>query len=316
MAGPRIVYCSWPAGEISGGIKVIFQHVQLLNEAGFTAAVATEDGGRPGWFDNTVPLLKLADVGPGDVLVFPENHEGFMARFETSAQPKLVFCQNPYYAWRGLAGRASYADFGVSRVLCVSHTVMQFFKRRMPAMPLAYTPFYIDHTLFSCPPTKTLQIACVPRKRPQEVMAIRDLFRAANPQFAQLPWLLIQNASEAAVAQAMRDSAVFLSLARLEAHGMTTLEAMASGCLVAGFTGIADGPSDTATAANGLWAPEDDVAAAAERLGLAARLAQEQGLVFQAMVANARQTAWAYRREECARQLVAAWRAILPGVVA
>jgi glycosyltransferase involved in cell wall biosynthesis len=42
---------------------------------------------------------------------------------------------------------------------------------------------------------------------------------------------------------------------------MTILEAMACGCLVAGFTGI--GPREYATAMNGLWVGEDDCEAAA-----------------------------------------------------
>ena len=41
---PRIAYLSWPAAEISGGIKVAFQHVALLNAHGQAAVVATEDG--------------------------------------------------------------------------------------------------------------------------------------------------------------------------------------------------------------------------------------------------------------------------------
>lgn len=309
---PRIAYLSYPAAEISGGIKVIFQHARLLIEAGFEAFVATEDGEPPQWFAHQVPVHTLDAVRPDDVLVFPENHELLLARYAESPQAKWVFCQNPYYAWRGIAGRASYADWGVSAVLCVSHTVMQHCLRRMPGMRLAYTPFFIDHTLFKCPQTKSWQIACVPRKRPNEVMTVRDMFRAAYPQYAHVPWVLIQNASEAAVAQAMAEAAVFLSAARLEAHGMTTLEAMASGCLLAGFTGVPGGFSDSATAANGLWAPEDDLLACVERLGLAVRMAQEQGLPYQSMVAAARETAWRYRREECAQQLVQSVRALLP----
>jgi hypothetical protein len=312
---PRIVYLSWPAGEISGGVKAAFGHVEVLRAAGMDAVIVTADGMAPTWFGSTAPVVPLDAVRPDDVLVFPENDAALLQRFAGTPQPKLVFCQNPAFVWRGLDEKASYADFGVQRILCVSHTVAQFCRRRFPGIALAVTPYFVDHERFICPPTKKLQIACVPRKRPTEAMAVRDLFRALAPAFAMVPWVLVQQASEAKVAEAMGESAVFLSLARLEAHSMTTLEAMACGCLVAGFIGNS-GPNDSATAANGLWAPEDDLQACADRLVQAVGLVREQGPLYQGMVANARRTAAAYRREEVGRQVAAVWRGILADTAA
>jgi len=40
---PRIVYLSWPADEITGGIKMAFRHVETLCQAGFEACLATPD---------------------------------------------------------------------------------------------------------------------------------------------------------------------------------------------------------------------------------------------------------------------------------
>jgi hypothetical protein len=78
---PRIVYLSWPAREITGGIKMAFRHVEMLREAGFDAAIATDDGEPPGWFDTTAPIVRLEAVADDDVLVFPENHRGLLERF-------------------------------------------------------------------------------------------------------------------------------------------------------------------------------------------------------------------------------------------
>lgn len=310
---PRIVYLSWPAGEISGGVKAAFQHVALLNAAGREALLATADGVAPAWFDSgDVPLATFDAIRADDVLVFPENDAALLARFAGSQQPKLVFCQNPMHVWRGVTEQGSFAPYGVTHILCVSHTVLQFCARRFPAMKLAYAPYFVDHARFRCPPSKKLQVACIPRKRPLETMAIRDQLRAAHPDLGGVPWAVIQNATEAQVAQTMADSAVFLSMARLEAHSMTLLEAMASGCLVAGFTGNARG-NDSATAANGFWVPEDDLDACAEALARAIRLTAEAGPAYQALVAQARRTAALWRREEVARTLVAAWHEILAG---
>ena len=73
----------------------------------------------------------------------------------------------------------------------------------------------------------------------------------------------------------MGSASVFLSLARMEALSITTLEAMASGCLVAGFTGI--GPREYTSSVNGFWADEDDCEAAAQALVRALALAEQGG---------------------------------------
>jgi hypothetical protein len=308
---PRIVYLSWPATEVSGGIKACFQHVEMLREAGIEAVVATEGAAAPGWFESTAPLVALSAVKDGDVLVFPENSAALLAAFRDRPHPKLVFCQNPFQVFRGLDGMASYADAGVTHVMCPSHTVMLYCRRRFPGLKLAYTPFYVDHSRFRPAAGKALQIATIPRKRPMEFGAIADLFRAAYPQFREVPWLYMQKAPEAQVADVMGRSAVFLSLARLEAHAMITLEALASGCIVAGFTGVAGG-TDSATARNGFWAPEDDLMGCVDQLARAVQLAMDRGPVYEEMVAEGLRTAREYRREEAARRLLRFWRAALP----
>ena len=63
---------------------------------------------------------------------------------------------------------------------------------------------------------------------------------------------------------------VFLSLSRLEGFGLTPLEAMASGCVVAGFTGI--GGREYAIPDNGFWADEDDFPACVAGLAKAVEL--------------------------------------------
>lgn len=308
----RVIYLSWPAGEISGGIKAAFQHVELLCEGGFEAAIATADGKAPSWFNTRVDVLTLDEVRPGDTLVFPENNHALLQRFRAGTQRKLVFCQNPYYACRGLAGASCYSDYGVSHVLCPSHTVEAFCRLRLPRLALGYAPYFIDHTVFRCPPRKALAIVCIPRKRRLEAAVVRDLFEAAHPEFRHVPWHVLEGRPQAEVAQAMGRAAICLSLQRFEAHGLTTLEAMACGCIPAGFTGVFGG-NDSATRSNGFWAEEDDVFGCAAQLGRAVALVAAGGEPYGRMLAEAMGTARGYSRETSAQHLLGFWRSFLAG---
>lgn len=307
---PRIVYVSWPPREISGGIKAVFQHVELLVDAGLDAVVATEGAAKPDWFDAKAPVIALEAIGPTDVLVLPENHAGFLAAFASAPNRKLVFCQNPYQAHRGVAGRGSYAAYGVSHIMCASHTLMRYCAQRFPGLRLGYTPFHLDDYWFADSPAKTLQIAVVPRKRPLEFGTIVDMLAALHPDVADVPWAVIQQMPEKQVAATMARSAVFLSMARLEAHSMTQLEAMASGCVVAGFTGVYGG-NDSATAGNGFWAAEDDVFGCVDQLARAIRLVKEGGNAYRAMVAGGRRTAEEFGRAQVSALLVNFWESVL-----
>ena len=306
----RIAYLTWPATEVSGGIKAAFQHVEILCAAGFDAWVASESGAAPGWFQSSAPHTRMSELTGDDILVLPENHVELLRRVTNAPNRKLVFCQNPYYAVQGLDDQPSYSRYGVTHVLCPSHSVEAFCRRRLPDLQTAYTPFYIDHERFRCPSSKVLEIACVPRKRVLEAAVIRDMFRATHPQYAHLAWHFVQKANEGQVAAVMSRAAVFLSLQRFEAHGMTALEAMASGCIVAGFDGVFGG-NDSSTPQNGFWAGEDDVFGAADQLARAVRLVDEAGPAYQAMAARGCATAAKWRREESARHVVAFWRRFL-----
>jgi len=146
---PRIVYLSWPAHEITGGIKMAFRHVETLRGTGFEACVATPDARPPTWFDTTVPVPSLNDLASAtDVLVFPENHAGFLRRFASWPNRKVVFCQNQFMVWRGLDGRRDYADFGVHDLICPAELVAAFCRRRCPQQIIHLVPYGIDEDVF------------------------------------------------------------------------------------------------------------------------------------------------------------------------
>lgn len=307
----RIIYLSWPAREITGGIKLAFQHVEVLRANGYHAAVVTADGKPPAWFETTAPVGDPLMVTPEDVLVFPENHHALFEGFATRPNRKIVFCQNHYLACRGLAGQADYAEYGVSAIMAEGRHAAEFCRRRFPALPVSLVPVVLDLKTFCFEASKQLQIAFSPRKRPLEATCIRDLFASAGPPFSSIPWVEITGKSEREVAAILRRSAIYLSLARFESVGLSTLEAMACGCVVAGFTG--QGAREYTHENNGFWAAEDDCVACTDQLIRATRMVIAGGPPHSDMLEAAHLTAQYYSRERLRRRLVEFWQRFLAG---
>jgi len=149
----------------------------------------------------------------------------------------------------------------------------------------------------------------VPRKRLIEAAAIRRLHKVMRPD-QSMGWLRLEKASEPEIAAGFARAAVHLSLSRLESVGMTTLEAMASGCVCAGFTGI--GGDQYATVENGFWAPEDDCVAAADALAEAIALVDAGGRPLARMVDAGLATAAAWSYEVFRRELEEVWSRLAP----
>jgi len=308
----RIVYLSWPAAEITGGIKLAFRHVEVLREAGLEAVVATAEAEPPQWFETDAPVIDLSHVErERDVLVFPENHAEMLRSFADWPNRKLVFCQNHFMAFRGLERKQDYADFGVCGILCEGRQVADFCRRRFPSLPTALVPVFVDRELFHFQSQKRLQIAFAPRKRPLEAAFIQDLFRAENPEFRSIPWVQISGVSEQKVATILKDSAIYLSLSRFESVGLSALEAFACGCVVAGFTGF--GAREYTTNNNGFWAAEDDCLECADRLKQAAQLVTGGGAMYRQMLESANISASYYGRERFAKLIVEFWQGFLGG---
>jgi glycosyltransferase involved in cell wall biosynthesis len=96
----------------------------------------------------------------------------------------------------------------------------------------------------------------------------------------------------------------------MESVGLTTLEALASGCVCAGFTG--GGGRQYATPDNGFWVEEDDCLAAADAVAQAISLVRSGGAPLrryvEAGLATAQQWSYAAFRAE----LEAAWSRLAP----
>ncbi|OHB29764.1 MAG: hypothetical protein A2790_07625 [Phenylobacterium sp. RIFCSPHIGHO2_01_FULL_69_31] len=304
----RIVYLTPYAGSKSGGNKMIFRHVEGLCALGFDAVVRRPPHTPPPtWFDHQAPTEDASvPLGPDDILVLPEDSPEAMRQAAALPNRKVIFCQNPYaLASYGLAAlptelRPQYRNFMACGV-GVAGLIARFFDYDL----ISIVPGFADERIFRPAPKEQL-IACSPRHRKVEQAAIRYMFERLHPEAASWRWEVMETCTEAEVAAIMGRASVFLSLARMEALSLTTLEAMSCECLLAGFTGI--GAREFATPVNGIWVDEDDCEAAAHALVRAVTLAEQDGGAQALMRHAAAQTAAQWSRAAFLEALAAFWR--------
>ena len=118
---PRIRFASHDNPRPSGGVKTLYQHVDLLTKNGFDAAVVHfSEGFTLDWFSSTIPVIDATEgleLAPDDWIVIPEDHSSAMKHFAQVACRKAIFCQNHFYIFEALPHRSSWDDFGIEEVL-------------------------------------------------------------------------------------------------------------------------------------------------------------------------------------------------------
>jgi len=288
---PKLVFIMPSPAARTGGNKTTCRHVQALVEMGYDAVVRILPGqALPAWFPHDTPSdVWTSSPAPDEVLVISEDATPILARCAPLPNRKVVHCKNPYNAaaaglWQLSAEeRSAYRTF----IACsdgVAGWIARFFDHDL----VATVPTFVDPELFK-PGEKARVIACMPRKRRFERAAIQGMFQRLIGERSDWSWDVIDGRTEAQTAAALSRAAVFLSLARFEGMCTSILEGMASGCLVAGFTGL--GAREYTTSLNGLWVEEDDCEAAARALARAVELHEAAGVEAAMMRDAARRTA-------------------------
>lgn len=308
MAGRRIFYVSKNFSYPLGGVRISHHHVNVLVQNGFDAAILLRQDQPQPFFKAKVPTQIFSTAfrfQDDDIFVVPEPWGDFLTLLSGRPVRKIVFCQNHYYVSHGLGSHRGYDAYGVQTVFCCGDVIAEFLRR---TLGLAHVPVVhnaIDHTVFK-PAQKRLQIAYMPRKMAKEADFVRMTFRARYPHFADIPWQPIDMVPEPEVAKRLAESAIFLSLSRLEGVGLPPLEAMASGCVVVGFTG--GGGLEFARNDNGFWCQPDDLTGAADALARAAALIDGDPEGYRKHREAGQQTAKGYNLARMEQELVTFWR--------
>ncbi len=233
----RIVYLSPDSSKPIGGVKVIYQHVETLRRLGVDAHVMHESPNfRCRWFDSDAPVLHWRQLRHGDEAVVPEVMPQAATRLQLRGVPYLMFVQNVYLLLEGADAAAMRTIYGHARaVLSISDDGSEVLRRWMPALAgrLFRVQPRVDAARFA-PSAKERLVTYMPRKMPQHARLVARWLADAHPDWR---FQALDGITEAAVAEALQRSRLFLAFGEHEGFGLPPVEAALAGNLVLGYHG-------------------------------------------------------------------------------
>lgn len=241
VARKRIFYLCPDDQTPTGGIKQIYRHVEVLDNAGFDASVLhNEPGFRVGWFQNKARVGSVSEftLTREDWLVVPEVYGPAIHRMWEPAH-LVVFNQNAYYTFLGYPVddkplEFPYDDPRVEAVITNSADGKKYLE-----YAFAQTPCLIRYGIpefFDFEAAKQKSIAFMPRKRPEDASQVINILKHRG---ALDSWKLqpIDGVSEEEVAGLLKESAIFMAFGAPEGVALPPVEAIACGCVVIGYHG-------------------------------------------------------------------------------
>lgn len=262
-------------GRPVGGVKVILNFVNLLHRAGYRVAplygsathtypytscdvpafyhtalsyipqqwiswrqkaIATLKSLPQNWGAGAVniPLQKM----PGDVFVIPEYaYPEFSELFLD--HPRILLAQDVFGFSRAFvrdAKRKAMVCNTFDAVITTSNASQQAVAT-IGGLESYNIPLHVATAESGFCQDKKLQIAYMPRKRPEDMDIVLTALQQ-RPALAGIPVVKIQSMTDAEVARIMRESLIFLSFSSQEGFGLPPAEAMHAGCITIGYTGV------------------------------------------------------------------------------
>lgn len=308
----RILFVSINYSEPAGGVRTIYRHVEILRRHGFQASVLHAGGPDEVYFDTTADIIRVADgieFRPDDILVVSEDRKESLDFAGQVNLTKVVFLQNPFFMFEGLREGLTYGDLGITHHVAGGLWMGAVMAELIGVPEVPVIRYAVDPARFY-PEAKQRKIAFMPRKYPIGARFIQRAFKQRHPEYDDVEWDEISGVPEAEAARRLRESAIFLSLSRMEGFGLPPVEAMSSGCLSVGFAGGAG--KEYMTEKNGLWVEQEDMMGCVHALAEAVKVL-DQPERLSAYLAEGARTADYYSLEGLESDLLGFWGRVVDG---
>lgn len=253
-----------------GGIKILYNHVDILNQNGFNACIVHSNPGfRVKWFANNTMITHLRAVRfkETDIVVIPEYMAGYMYNYrqispwkkrikmrfsknrlkyylsDIAMMPicKVIYNQNSYKTFETYSGDSSlwrfpYQEPDVLRTVVVSEDNAAYLRHVFPQHPIERVHLSFNKELFNYTSAKKKQVCFMPRKNSDDVRQVIGIMKAKG-WMNTYNFVSIDGYPEEKVAEILKESLIFMSFGYPEGSPLPPCEAMICGCVVVGYHG-------------------------------------------------------------------------------
>ncbi|MBF0119510.1 MAG: glycosyltransferase family 4 protein [Desulfobacterales bacterium] len=223
----------------SGGVKIIYQHCDLLNKNGIQAFPVHLGDFVIDWFahqSNSITTDKaISLINENDVVICPEVIPRAADIFK--CRRKIAFVQNWFLTEIAMKQDKSYEDFGFYGILACSNYIKEYMSTRS-RLECKVVTNGIDLNLFRPAPEKriNMRVLCFNRRNIDNFRDARKLLPDILNKSAE--FIELENKySQNQVIEFYQSSDIFAAIGYPEGFALPPIEAMACGCSVIGFTG-------------------------------------------------------------------------------
>lgn len=223
----------------SGGVKIIYQHCDLLRKNGYEAYPVHLGNFRVDWFSHDVKAVSekeaIAMVRKTDILVCPEIIPSAAGAF--SCKRKVAFIQNWALVEIGTKSDKRYEDYGFAGLLSCSRYIKNYMKNRSQ-LTCKVVINGIDLNEFHPDPDRRSpeSILYLNRRNVADARKAIELFERETGKINHFEELE-NKYSQQEIISFYQKADVFMAIGYPEGFALPPLEAMACGCAVIGFTG-------------------------------------------------------------------------------
>lgn len=242
VTGSTIYFLTPDYSAPSGGTRLMYRHVDLLNQLGLPAiALHQRAGFRYRWFENTTAVTDVHStaVGPSDILVVPEIDVDVVADYP--GLKHIILNQSGHLTWSRAAELVS-SHYRSTRdllgIVTVSEHCLDLLSYAFPDFRIELVRAGIDPAIFYAGhmPRERV-ISYLPRRGRFDMDTVIALVEARGAldgwKFSPLDGL-----SQKDFAERLRASKMMVALSPQEGFGLPAAEAMLSGNYVVGFHGF------------------------------------------------------------------------------
>lgn len=314
----RVCYFCPDYPQPSGGTKKLYRHVHRLQEAGAEATIVHQRRDfRLDWHNYPAPVIWLEDrpqFSPDDILVFPEVMAEMVRQTKEFTGARAVIALSWLPSFARMKPGERWQDHGIDRMLTTSPAIQRHLSWSME-IDATLIPEFIDPVRYTYRPSeKQNRIAYLTRKDASGTW-LHGILARRDYALAEFEWTPLRNLDENDYAQGLRESTVFVTTTMQEGMHVSVLEAMACGCLVAGYSAvggddymIGDGPNQ-----NCLLAKNGNLLQLGQLLENALHELKRDPAAVDAVRANAVATAERYQDPDAERDSLVAFFSELSG---